>query len=246
MGLIKVMKTPEASDSSAVDRVVSAIRSSIEYGRYCAGQRLPEVDLCLELGVSRPVLREALAQLRADGIVDQQRFRGNAIRRLLTEDVFEILRICSVFEGLVAADAATNIVQPAKRRSFEKAVERFHEGQPATSAEIFDTVRALQNAIGELADNAHLVRLSLRIHNPLLRQFYIQLEPNRVLTIDQIRRLARPAIDAILGGEPERAETLMRKWIEGERAIIAKIAADRLAPVTKVKKTSKKAQAEPA
>jgi GntR family transcriptional regulator, transcriptional repressor for pyruvate dehydrogenase complex len=60
------------------DRIVSNLRGMIVQGVLAEGQRLPsEPDLALQLGVSRPMLREALKALEVSGYLEVRRgYRG--------------------------------------------------------------------------------------------------------------------------------------------------------------------------
>lgn len=65
---------------SLVERVVASLRREIEAGRLPAGSRLPtEFQLSEQLNVSRSVVREAVAQLKADGVLVSRRGSGSFI-----------------------------------------------------------------------------------------------------------------------------------------------------------------------
>ncbi len=72
------------ADGSTVklsDIVYAKIAGRIRSGEYAAESRLPtENDLADTLGVSRPVVREALARLRNDGVVLSRRGSGTYVR----------------------------------------------------------------------------------------------------------------------------------------------------------------------
>lgn len=62
---------------SLPDTVAKALRDDIASGRFAPGQQLPvEQRLVERFGVSRPVLREAVAQLKRDGLVETFQGRG--------------------------------------------------------------------------------------------------------------------------------------------------------------------------
>ena len=74
---------------SLVERVVNAIREEIESGRLTAESRLPtEQQLTEQLNVSRSVVREAVAQLKADGILISRRGLGSYISQNPNGTVF--------------------------------------------------------------------------------------------------------------------------------------------------------------
>ena len=62
---------------SLPQRVVAALNRDIESGELAPGSRLPtEQQLANRLGVSRNVVREAIAQLRADGLIEARQGVG--------------------------------------------------------------------------------------------------------------------------------------------------------------------------
>ena len=62
-----VMELRQIRKRSLVERLVAEVRGQITAGRLAEGQQLPtEARMAAEFGVSRPLLREALAELRAD------------------------------------------------------------------------------------------------------------------------------------------------------------------------------------
>jgi GntR family transcriptional regulator, transcriptional repressor for pyruvate dehydrogenase complex len=74
--------TPPATSQRLGDQVYDALTAQIAAGRYPVGSRLPsEVVLAKQLGVSRPVLRQALGRLRAEGLVTARQGAGNFVHR---------------------------------------------------------------------------------------------------------------------------------------------------------------------
>ncbi|MFY1664331.1 FadR/GntR family transcriptional regulator [Pseudomonas sp. Pseu.R1] len=74
-----------------VERVVAAIRAEIGAGRLPADARLPtEHQLSEQLNVSRSVVREAVSQLKADGVLVSQRGNGSFISKNPTGTVFRL------------------------------------------------------------------------------------------------------------------------------------------------------------
>lgn len=68
---------PLSRPSSLASRIADAIRADIGAGRFVAGARLPaESALAAAFGVSRPIVREAIAQLKADGVLVTRKGSG--------------------------------------------------------------------------------------------------------------------------------------------------------------------------
>ena len=76
---------------SLVARVVNSIRQEIDSGRLAPQSRLPtEFELAETLNVSRSVIREAVSQLKADGVLISRRGSGSFISDKPTGTVFRL------------------------------------------------------------------------------------------------------------------------------------------------------------
>lgn len=64
------------------ETVVTHVRRAVVLGELEPGEKLREVRLAAELGVSRPTLREALNLLVQDGLLVQEPYRGFSVTRL--------------------------------------------------------------------------------------------------------------------------------------------------------------------
>lgn len=109
----------ERRPSSFADQIYGRILDEILSGTFEPGSRLPgENDLSDRFGVSRPVVREALARLRVDGLVEARRGSGTYVLSRPSDTLpdlasstdvarflrYQELRLC--IEGAAAALAA--------------------------------------------------------------------------------------------------------------------------------------------
>ena len=85
-----------------VDTVADHLRSSILAGNFAPGERLFEAALAREFGISRGPIREALALLEGDGLVENQPRRGKFVRGLNSRIIDEIYSLRSVLEPYAA------------------------------------------------------------------------------------------------------------------------------------------------
>lgn len=102
--IFEVVK-PEESDVAAVqltlvDQVASAIREWIFSGRLAPTERVREELVAEKLKVSRGPVRDALKQLRSEGLVTTERNRGCFVSLLTHEDLNEIYQLRTVLERL--------------------------------------------------------------------------------------------------------------------------------------------------
>ena len=82
------------------DEVVARIRMMIEEGTLLPGNRIPERQLCTQLGVSRTPLREAFQVLSAQGLIELQARRGAVVKRLKPDEINHMFEVLEVLEGL--------------------------------------------------------------------------------------------------------------------------------------------------
>ena len=92
-----------AKSPSSSDKVVETILQRLLSGLFVPGQRLVEVELASQCGVSRGSVREAFKRLSAQGVITLSPHRGACIRQLTRQEVIDILQIQTALAGLGAS-----------------------------------------------------------------------------------------------------------------------------------------------
>src|SRR5438093_10646173 len=95
-----------ASIPNASEVAFDAIRRAIVAGRLAPGERLREVALAKQLGISATPVREALARLQQEGLVQVEPRRGAVVPRLGTHDIMEVYELRELLEANAARRAA--------------------------------------------------------------------------------------------------------------------------------------------
>ena len=88
------------------DVVFENLREAIVEGRLKPGQRLMEVQLVEQLGVSRTPVREAIRKLELEGLVVMVPRKGAYVANISVKDLMDVLEIRASLEGLGASLAA--------------------------------------------------------------------------------------------------------------------------------------------
>lgn len=100
----------EAIDLKSIGaQVYEAVKDAIVDGRLAPGQRLTELQLAEQLGVSRSPLREALRRLEAEGFIRRQRSRL-LVPSLSRRELEDLCAIRMKLEGLAARQAAQRAI----------------------------------------------------------------------------------------------------------------------------------------
>lgn len=96
----RVTRSRKINRQTLHDEVTAGLRNMIIEGELAPGERIPERELCEELGISRTPLREALKVLAAEGMVELLPNRGARVIELTLDDLQELFDLLGVLEGL--------------------------------------------------------------------------------------------------------------------------------------------------
>ena len=91
---------------TVTDRLTTALREDILAGVFPAGSRLKILDLARRYGLSPLPVREALARLEGERLVELAAHRGAAVRSLSAKLVHDIYDVRGALEALMAGRAA--------------------------------------------------------------------------------------------------------------------------------------------
>lgn len=116
--------------STLRDSALEAIRDSILTGRLATGSRLIEATLARDLGISRGPLREALAVLQNDGLVEviPQRGGGRFVRTFTEREVDEFYSLRAVVESYAVKLVIESLTEE-KEQLLEEAACRVHAAE---------------------------------------------------------------------------------------------------------------------
>jgi DNA-binding GntR family transcriptional regulator len=143
--------------------VARFVRKRIFDGTYSAGEYVRLDQLAAELGISVTPVREALFQLRAEGLLAQQPRRGFVVLPVTGRDLADVANVQAHVGGELAARAAINIdeVQLRKLKVIQAQLEEAYAGDDDER-----TVRLnheFHRAINVAADSPKLAQLMSQI-----------------------------------------------------------------------------------
>ena len=124
---LHVVSAPVSSPGSLKDQAVTLLRRAILEFRYSPGQRLVERDLVEDLGVSRTTIREALGELRSEGLVTLTPHRGASVAVPTAEEARDLYEIRFRLEPLIVERFVERASDDDVAR-LRSASERFAEG----------------------------------------------------------------------------------------------------------------------
>jgi DNA-binding GntR family transcriptional regulator len=87
----------------------ASVRQAIVELRLPPGEPITEEFMSAELGVSRPVLREALQRLQVEGLLERAENGRVRVRGVSTEEVYDLYDVRSALEQLSVEKTATRV-----------------------------------------------------------------------------------------------------------------------------------------
>ncbi len=206
-------------------QIADQLRSLIQRGEYAVGSRLPaERELAVQLGVSRPSVREALIALEVEGLVDvrvgsgvvvlarraaaSQRVVGNAF------GPFEIIRARQLLEGELAALAARRMSKTQVKHL--RGVLATMDSDIAVGSMPIHSDREFHLTVAGAADNAPLLRTVTDLYdernNPLFETFGRHFENAKTWRLALAEH--HTVVDAIATRDAEGARRAMQRHLQ--------------------------------
>ena len=191
--------------------VTEALRAAILAGEYAPKQRLVEIDLCERFGTSRFILRSALQDLAAQGLVEFQRNRGALVRDVSLAEAIEITEVRIRLEGLVAARAAERITKSDSAQLRQLVKEMRAAVQHSELLSYSELNATLHGAIRDIAGHETASRLLRQLRDQTARyQFSLSLVPGRpAISLPQHEAI----VAAVTAREPQQAEQAMQRHL---------------------------------
>ena len=100
--------TPPIERQSLQEIIAGRVRDMIIEGHLGQGEPVNESRLCLDLGVSRTPMREAIHTLAAEGLVVLRPGRSSIVRAFSPEEVRDMLDVIGELEALAGRKACEN------------------------------------------------------------------------------------------------------------------------------------------
>jgi DNA-binding GntR family transcriptional regulator len=203
--------------------VAEALRTAILRGEYAPAQRLIEADLCERFGTTRFIVRAALQELSAQGLVEFQRNRGARVREVSLDEAIEITEVRQVLEGLQAARAAERVTT-AEAAALRGIVAQMRAAVRQAELLRYSELNAsLHAAIRDIAAHETSARLLRQLRDQTVRhQFSLSLVPGRpAVSLPQHEAI----VAAVIARDPAAAERAMHEHLQSVIDALAALAA---------------------
>jgi GntR family transcriptional regulator, rspAB operon transcriptional repressor len=196
------------------------IKRGILDSRYAPGSLLSENQLAEELQIGRTPIREALRDLATGGLVRILPQRGIIVSELSLQDIVEVYQLREQLEGFAVRLAAERMSEE-DRTGFEDDHQRALVHRNAgRQRQGYDFSILMHDRIIRIARNARLSKFMGQLSDLTHRFGLLTLRNGRG---QPALREHGEIIAALLVGDAERAETLMRTHLRADRNMVLRL-----------------------
>ncbi len=218
--MVKVPKLKLDSYQPLRDVIFETLRKAIVTGEIKPGERLMEVSLANQMGVSRTPVREAIRRLEAEGLVTMTPRKGTHVSQLSVKDIMDVLEVRVVLDKL-ATDLAAKRIQPSQIKALETVHKQYIaclekdniEGAIRKDVEFHDIIYAASG-------NPRLVAVagSLREHIYRFRVIYMK----DSIIAENVLHEHEQILEALRNAKNDEASNLAEEHIRNQMESIIK------------------------
>lgn len=149
--------------------VFEHLRNAILNGDLEPGQRLMELHLAEQLGVSRTPIREAIRKLELEGLVSMIPRKGAYVGEVSIKDILDVLEVRMSLEGLAASLSAQRM-DKEQLEQLGNVIEEFEEYKDCKDKDVMAKLdRRFHDLIINGSNNNKLIQLIQGIHEQFQR-----------------------------------------------------------------------------
>ncbi|NLM73484.1 MAG: GntR family transcriptional regulator [Clostridiaceae bacterium] len=218
--MVKVPKLKIDSYQPLRDVIFDTLRKAIINGDIKPGERLMEVSLAEQMGVSRTPVREAIRKLEAEGLVTMIPRKGTHVSEVSIKDIIDVLEVRAALDKLATGLAARRI-----DNSQVKMIENVHkqyiafveknniEGAIRKDVEFHDTIYSISG-------NPRLIAVSSSLREQIYR-FRVMYMSDTIIAENVLNEHSE-MIEALRSNNDKLASELAEKHIINQMETIIK------------------------
>jgi DNA-binding GntR family transcriptional regulator len=196
--------------------VFEYLRNAILGGELKPGERLMEVTIADQLGVSRTPVREAIRKLGKENFVIMIPRKGAYVADLTKKDILEVLEIRKELEGF-AAYLASERMTIEEKEALAKTMEQFNASMATMDKKsMIDNDNAFHSLIFKATKNQRLINIIYDLHDQFQRFRLVYF--SEFTNYNEIQASHGRIYDAIIKGDALVAKAEAENHIENLRA----------------------------
>ncbi len=197
------------------DVVFETLRQAILSGRLQPGERLMEIHLARQLGVSRTPVREAIHKLEQEGLVNMVPRRGAVVAKITRSDLEDVLEVRATLEDLCVRKAC-HTMTAEDLDALDQAAARFAEC--VEHGDLMECAQAdvvFHDIISESTGNRRLIQILNNLREQIYRYRLENLKDRE--TWPELIQEHRTICEALRGKDEEKAREAIRIHIANQK-----------------------------
>lgn len=192
--------------------VFESLREAIIVGKLSPGERLMEIQMAEEMGVSRTPVREAIRKLELEGLVVMLPRKGAYVAGLSLKDITDVFEIRGALEGLAAELAAERITEEELEGLERYLVKISEESETGNLSKVVETDTDFHSLIYSASRNQRLSQIINNLREQIQRFRTTSLAyPGRMkVAVEEHRKI----VEAISARDGELARKLAHEHME--------------------------------
>ena len=192
----------------ARDRLRRAVLKRISEGEYLPGERLKEMALAHEFGVSQAPVREAFRELETLGVLVSEHYRGTRVREISRQETQDVYQLRGYLEEIAA-----QLIPLQKLKDEIESIEALQAEMriAAQTGDMDEFARAnvqFHRSIVGMSSNQALPKVWDSLEIGMLSRLNLQKNEDRLFSLAEIHQ---PIVDALKLGDLKRTGTLLRE-----------------------------------
>jgi DNA-binding GntR family transcriptional regulator len=209
------MSITRLAAATTASALAQRLREAIDAGHWHPGELLRQEQIAAEYGVSRIPVREALAKLQSEGLLEVAHYRGARVSRPRVKEIDELFDLRLLVEGDLLARALRQHEQRSLRELTRRqdALEDVDDRLGWIAGDI-----AFHEALYGPAERPRSLALFRQLRAPIDRFSVQALGPGtrKQGWADEHRQL----IAAVAAGDAEVARTILEEHLQATRAVV--------------------------
>lgn len=204
-------------DTRRADTIADELEEMVFSGQFRDGDRLDEIRLASQFGVSRTPVREALQRLVTSGLAEQIPRRGVFVRQPGPVELLEMFEMMAEIEGVCGRLAAIRISKSALQDLEDTNHRSMIAVQNEDTSEYYRENEHFHHLIYAQSGNSFLEQEALRLQRRLKPYRRVQLRLRGRL--EQSMSEHDAIVAALVAGSPDRAAKALRGHVavQGEK-----------------------------
>jgi len=211
------MSQPLLIDKRNFDQLAADwIRDAVMSGVLVPGERVTEMALAGQIGLSRSTVRAAMQRLASEGLLVRRAYSAWEIASLTPEDAWELYSVRGPLEGLASRLAAERIDEAA-RGSLYAALNALQQAVAAQDwPRIADADIGLHRTVVSLARHK---RLSM-LHDQIITPIHLYILSSNRRSFDELVAFHTRLVEPIVQGRAEDAQRLAIDHVTDSCALV--------------------------